>query len=65
MNGVTYIVTGGGGAPLGVMEEREPTRVAFAVAYHCVLLEIDGQHLRATVISHKGKVLDTFERSAE
>ena len=65
VNGVTYIVTGGGGAPLGVMEEREPTRVAFAVAYHCVLLEIDGQHLRATVISHKGKVLDTFERSAE
>ena len=65
VNGITYIVTGGGGGPLSVMEEREPTQAAFAVAYHCVLLEIDGQHLRATVISHKGKVLDTFERSAE
>ena len=64
VNGITYIVTGGGGGPLSVMEEREPTQAAFAVAYHCVLLEIDGQHLRATVISHKGKVLDTFERSA-
>lgn len=65
VNGITYIVTGGGGAPLSVMEEREPTQAAFAVTPHCVLVEIDGQHLRATVISHKGKVLDAFERSAE
>ena len=63
VNGITYVVTGGGGAPLGVMEEREPTRAAFAVAYHCVLLEIDGNHLKATVVSSKGKVLDEFERS--
>ena len=65
VNDVTYVVTGGGGGTLSVMEEREPTRAAFAVAHHCVLLEIDGQHLQATVISHKGKVLDTFERSTE
>jgi len=63
VNGVTYIVTGGGGAPLGVMEEREPTRAAFAVAYHVVLLEIDGHHLEATVFSNKGRVLDEFERT--
>ena len=49
VNGVTYIVTGGGGAPLCVMEEPEMTREAFAVAYHFMLLEIDGNHLRATV----------------
>jgi len=63
VNGITYVVTGGGGAPLGVMEEREPTRAAFAVTYHVVLLELDGNHLKATVISSKGKVLDEFERS--
>jgi len=62
VNGVTYIVTGGGGAPLCVMEEPEMTREAFAVAYHFMLLEIDGNHLRATVYSSQGKILDEFER---
>jgi hypothetical protein len=61
--GGAYIVTGGGGAPLCVMKEREPTRVAFAVAYHVVLLEIDGNRLEATVFSNKGRVLDEFERA--
>jgi len=61
VNGVTYIVTGGGGAPLCVMEEPEMTREAFAVAYHFMLLEIDGNHLRATVYSSQGKILDEFE----
>jgi predicted phosphodiesterase len=63
VNGVTYIVTGGGGAPLCVMEEPELTRAAFAVAYHFVLLEIDGDHLGATVFSSQGKILDEFERT--
>lgn len=63
VNGITYVVTGGGGAPLCVMQEPESTRAAFAVAYHAVLLEIDGDRLHATVISSKGKVLDEFERT--
>jgi predicted phosphodiesterase len=65
VNGVTYVVTGGGGAPLYAMQEREPTQVAFAMAHHFVLLEIDGHHLEATVISSGGEVLDQFERSAD
>ena len=65
VEGITYVVTGGGGGTPSVMEEREPTQVEFAVVHHFVHLEIDGQHLAATVISSKGKVLDTFERSAE
>lgn len=65
VNGVTYIVTGGGGAPLHAMHEREPTRVAFAVAHHFVLLEINGDHLEATAISIEGEMLDQFERSAD
>ncbi|MEA1978265.1 MAG: metallophosphoesterase family protein [Chloroflexota bacterium] len=63
VNGVTYIVTGGGGAPLCVMEEPELTRTAFAVAYHFVLLEVDGNHLEATVLSSQGRILDEFERT--
>ena len=65
VNGVTYVVTAGGGAPLYAMQEREPTQAAFALAYHFVLLEIDGDHLEATVISAAGEVLDEFERSAD
>ncbi|MFH1632459.1 MAG: metallophosphoesterase family protein [Chloroflexota bacterium] len=63
VNGVTYIVTGGGGAPLCVMQDREPTRAAFAVAHHIVLLEIDGDHLGAKVLSSQGKILDEFKRT--
>jgi hypothetical protein len=45
------------------MEEPELTRAAFAVAYHFVLLEIDGNYLGATVYSNQGKILDEFERT--
>ena len=65
VNGITYIVTAGGGAPLYAMQEQEPTQAAFARAYHFVLVRIGGDHLRATAISSEGKVLDEFERSAE
>jgi len=46
VNGVTYVVTAGGGAPLYPMQEREPTQVAFALEYHFVLVEIDDHHLQ-------------------
>jgi hypothetical protein len=65
VNGITYVVTAGGGAPLYAMQEQEPTQAAFALAHHFVLLEIDGRHLRATAISSGGEVLDQFERSAD
>ena len=65
VNGITYIVTGGGGAPLYAMQEQEPTQAAFALAYHFVLVEIDGNHLTATAISNAGAVLDKFERNAD
>jgi predicted phosphodiesterase len=64
VNGITYVVTGGGGAPLYPMQEREPTQAAFAMEYHFVLVRIEGDHLEATVISLDGEVLDTFERDA-
>lgn len=65
VNGVTYVVTAGGGAPLYEMEEREPTQATFVMTYHFMLLEIDGNHLKATAISSAGEVLDEFERSAD
>ena len=65
VNGVTYVVTAGGGAPLYAMQEREPTQVAFALEHHFVLVEIDGHHLQATAISSTGEVLDEFEHRAD
>jgi hypothetical protein len=65
VKGVTYVVTAGGGAPLYAMQEREPTQAAFALAHHFVLVEVDGDHLQARVISSGGQVLDEFERSVE
>ncbi|MCX7681143.1 MAG: metallophosphoesterase family protein [Anaerolineae bacterium] len=62
---ITYLVTGGGGAPLYPMHQREPTQVAFAMAYHFVLIELEGTRLRATAISDSGEVLDAFERGVE
>ncbi len=65
VNGVTYVVTAGGGAPLYAMEEREPTQVVFALAHHFVRVAIHGDRLQATAISVEGEVLDEFERSAD
>ena len=65
VNGVTYVVTAGGGAQLYWPQEQEPTQAAFARAYHFVLVEIEGEHLKATAISIAGEVLDEFERSAD
>jgi predicted phosphodiesterase len=65
VNGITYVVTAGGGAPLYAMQEQEPTQAAFALAHHFVLLKIDGHHLRAMAISSGGEMLDEFERSTD
>jgi predicted phosphodiesterase len=64
VNGVTYVVTAGGGAPLYAMDESEPTQVMFVQAHHLTLMEIDGHRLKATIIDSEGEVLDTFEQTA-
>jgi len=65
VRGVTYVVTGGGGAPLYAEQEREPTQAAFALAYHFVLVEVNGGWLGVTAISDGGEVLDRFELRME
>ena len=61
VEGVTYIVTAGGGAPLYEMEEPEPNSAAVVSAHHFVLLEVDGDILTGTAIDRDGEVIDTFE----
>ena len=65
VDGITYIVTAGGGAPMYSQKVQEPTQAAFAGEYHFVLLEVDGNRLKGTAISIAGDVLDEFERRAD
>lgn len=65
VQGITYIVTAGGGAPLYPMAEREPGQVVFASAYHFVVVTINGDYLIGEAISVTGELLDRFERWAD
>ncbi len=59
-NGVTYIVAGGGGAPLYPLAVREPGQQAADLAYHFMLFEADGGTLTGRAIDQDGKVIDSF-----
>jgi predicted phosphodiesterase len=65
VNGISYVVTGGGGAPLYAMEEQEPAQAAFTMDFHFVLVEIDGDRLSASIISDEGELFDEFSQSAD
>ncbi|AEH51505.1 metallophosphoesterase family protein [Pseudothermotoga thermarum] len=58
-DGITYIVTGGGGSPLYNVRKIEGTIVALR-RYHFVFLEL-AETLKAKVISRYGEILDEFE----
>lgn len=66
VNGVTYLVTGGGGAPLYDMDEEvsqhpldEPLRKFRARQYHSVIVSV-GEKLSGEVVNETGAVIDTF-----
>jgi len=60
VDGVTYVVTGGGGAPLYTISEQDPQLVAYAADYHAVLVALDGPTLTAVAVSAEGEELDRF-----
>jgi predicted phosphodiesterase len=60
VGGVTYIVTGGGGAPTYVVAQPDEYVVVYANNYHVVHVEVRGQMLRATAITPEGEELDRF-----
>jgi 3',5'-cyclic AMP phosphodiesterase CpdA len=53
VNGVFYIITGGGGAPIYDKEE-------YGGFNHYVLVTVDGDRVTADVVDVKGKIRDTF-----
>jgi len=60
-NSVTYIVTGGGGAPLYSLNVKEPGQQAGDLVYHYMLIEVNGDKLTGKAIDVNGKVIDSFE----
>jgi 3',5'-cyclic AMP phosphodiesterase CpdA len=61
-NGVTYITTGGGGAPLYKTDDQLPrlTDDVWAEANHIVHFTVTGVLLKGTAIDIDGKIRDTF-----
>jgi len=59
-NGVTYIVTGGGGAPLYPKAHDNPASVYFASVYHFVQITLSGDTLYGMAIKPDGTEFDHF-----
>lgn len=54
VDSITYIITGGGGAPLYADEKN-------GGFHHFVLMTVDGDTVKGQVIDNEGKVRDTFQ----
>jgi hypothetical protein len=59
-NGVTYIVTGGGGAPLYSKGRDNPASVYFASVHHFVQITLSGDTLYGVAIEPDGTEFDPF-----
>jgi hypothetical protein len=57
-DGVTYLVSGGGGAPLYSRARSTPGSKAFASTYNWVLLTLDGERVSLEARSLEGVLLD-------
>lgn len=65
VNGITYIVTAGGGATLYDLSQPELGSQVALKAHHFVVLDLEGEHLQGKTIDRGGKVIDSFELAAE
>lgn len=58
VDGVTYVITGGGSSQLYPALELNPHSQAFSVSSHFVLLEFYEEQITITAIDKNGKILD-------
>lgn len=58
--GITYLVTGGGGAPFRDARKPNPHSRIFIQAHHFLILERDGLLLRGKVYDPESALLDSF-----
>jgi len=59
-NGVTYIVTAGGGAPLYEITQPDEYLVTYKNDYHATYVTIDGDTLTSVVVTREGEEFDRF-----
>jgi predicted phosphodiesterase len=60
VNGVFYIVSGGGGGYLSDDIDNQPHLIVAHVKYHLLLIEIEGDEFRLSAIRPDGRRFDTF-----
>jgi len=60
VNGVTYIVTGGGGAPIYEVKEADDYLLAYKNTYHAVYVTIAGDTLTSVGVTPEGEEFDRF-----
>lgn len=58
-NGVTYVVSGGGGASIRTFQAVKPGSVVRKATHHFMVFEVMGNHLKFQVIDSSGKVIDS------
>lgn len=61
VNGVTYIITGGGGAPLGSFTTGNWWTAAGESSYEFVYLQVTNSKIYANVLDQNGNNIDSFE----
>jgi hypothetical protein len=61
VNGITYIVTAGGGAELYELNEPDPGSQVAVRAHHYMVIEVNGNRLVGRAVDQRGRVVDTFE----
>ncbi len=64
-NGVTYITSGGAGAPLYPLGKALPESKSRSVAHHFVHFRVSDRRVVGKVIDIDGRIIDRFERKAE
>lgn len=58
VDGLKYIVTGGGGAPLYPINERLPGQLAFEPTYHFLRVGVEGERVVVTAIRPDGSEIE-------
>lgn len=61
LNGVIYVVSGGGGSKLDSFQQDIENMTVYAAEYQYCLLSIDGKKLKFESITPEGKILDSLE----
>lgn len=61
VNGITYLVTGGGGGDLSDRIKPDEHLLRYFVGFHFVLINIEGTKLNALTLTPEGAIIDRFE----